>query len=105
MDSGLITAITALLTAAGAAVGFFIRRADKRRETNEALLIENLRTQLAEAKATAAVQIAEAKKEARRWKLAWQLADADAAAYREQLIVNDIPPEPAHRTPLPEEDE
>lgn len=94
MDSGLITAITALLTATGAGVGFFIRRADRRRESNEALLIENLRAQLLEAK-----------KEARRWKRAWGLADADAAAYREQLIEHDIPPEPAHRTPLPEEDE
>lgn len=94
MDSGLITAITALLTAIGAGVGFLIRRADKRRETNEALLIDNLKAQLAEAK-----------KEARRWKRAWQLADNDAAAYREQLIQHDIPPKPAHRTPLPEEDE
>jgi hypothetical protein len=94
VDSALITAISALITVMGGGAGFIIRRADKRRESNEALLIDNLRA-----------QVAKAEKEARRWKRAWALADNDAAAYREQLIQHDIPPLPPHRTPLPEDDE
>jgi hypothetical protein len=94
VDSGLITAISALITVLGGGAGFIIRRADKKRESNEALLIDNLRAQLAEAK-----------REARRWKRSWELANNDATAYREQLIQHDIPPLPPHRTPLPEDDE
>lgn len=94
MDSGLITALTGLLLAIGGGVGFLIRRADKNREAREAMLIKNLEEQLKKS------QLNE-----RRLERINRMLRADATAWREQLIRNDIEPEPIHWTPAPEEDE
>ena len=90
IDPTLITAagtfIVAVGGAAGAAVAFFIKRADKRREENEARLLTHLTKELAYWKQVAAIRL------------------RDATAWREQLIANDITPTPADWTPLPTEE-
>lgn len=85
--AGLIGAVVTLLGLIGAGISFLIRRADRNRETGETALVTHLRK-----------EIRRLKREAyQRW--------ADATAWREQLIQNDIKPDPSGWTPIPEEDE
>ena len=96
-STGLIGAVVALLGALGGGIAFLIRRADKKRETGELLLMNNLKSQLRDAKA----------------KIRWleqvnHLQQKDGTAWREQLLRHDIDPEPAEWTewpPAPEEAE
>lgn len=92
MDAGVITATTgfigavvALLTAAGGALAFFIRRADKKRESGEALMLEHLKGELRKAHRALAIRT------------------RDGNAWRDQLLRNDLEPEPAEWSPLPDE--
>lgn len=94
MDSSLITAYTGLIGAVvaligliGGGIGFVIRRADRRREVGETGLVDHLRKQL---------RYLTRKLEAR---------EADATSWKEQLIENDIKPNPTHWTPIREDDE
>lgn len=93
MDPTFITALTGLFVASGTAVGFFIKRADTRRQANEAALIAHLKAEVAKAEARAA-RLAEIV----------EIRTADGTSWREQLIANDIKPKPEHWTPLPKED-
>lgn len=90
MDPTFITAagtfIVAVGGATGGAVAFFIKRADKRREENEARLLTHLTKELA------------------YWKEVAAIRQRDATAWREQLIANDIDPIPAAWSPLPTEE-
>lgn len=90
MDPTVITAagtfIVAVGGAVGAAVAFFIRRADVQRKENEAQLIAHLTKELAYWKAVAATRL------------------RDATSWREQLIAHDIDPVPAEWSPLPTEE-
>lgn len=89
-STGLIGAVVALLGALGGGIAFLIRRADKKRETGEMLMLNNLKHQLREAKA----QI--------RWKdQIIHLQQKDGTAWREQLLRHDIDPEPAEWTEWP----
>lgn len=97
MDAGVITASTALigavvtlLGALGAGIAFLINRADKKRESGEALMVEHFKQQLRNAEA----------------KIRWleevnSIRYSDGAAWREQLIRSDIDPKPAEWTALP----
>lgn len=100
MDAGVITASAGLIGAAvtllgsiGAGLAFLIRRADKKREAGEALMLEHLKEQLRKAeKKNLWMQSALDT----RWK--------DGNAWREQLLRHDIEPEPREWTPLPKEE-
>lgn len=86
----LIGALVAALTAAGTAIAFFIKRADKKRETGEALMLNNLKGQIRDLKALS------------RWKdQIIQLQQRDGTAWREQLLRNDIEPAPPEWTQWP----
>lgn len=92
MDAGVITATTgfvgaivALLGALGGGLAFLIRRADKKRETGEALMLEHLKAELRKAHRALAIRT------------------RDGNAWRDQLLRNDIEPEPAEWSPLPDE--
>ncbi|AYN59015.1 hypothetical protein PBI_RYAN_23 [Arthrobacter phage Ryan] len=97
MDAGVITATTgflgavvALLGALGGGIAFLIRRADKKRETGEALMLNNLKGQIRDLKALV------------RWKdQIIQFQQKDGTAWREQLLRHDIEPEPAEWTEWP----
>lgn len=102
MEPGAVTATAALIGAAatllgalGGGLAFLVNRADKRREAGEALMINNLKTQIRDAKALI------------RWKdQIIQLQQRDGTNWREQLIRANITPEPAEWTqwpPAPEE--
>lgn len=93
MDPTLLTALTGLFVASGGGVGFLIKRADTRRKSNEDALIAHLKAELEKARADNA-----------RLAAAVEVRTADGAAWREQLIANDITPKPQHWTPLPKED-
>ena len=93
MDPTFITALTGLFVASGGAVGFFIKRADTRRQANEAALIAHLKAELEKERARAA-RLAEIV----------EIRTMDGTSWREQLIANDIKPKPEHWTPLPKED-
>lgn len=94
MDPTFITALTGLFVASGGAVGFFIKRADARRQANESALIAHLRKEL-ESKAA----------EIKRLRESVEIRTQDGTAWREQLIENDIDPKPRTWTPLPKEDQ
>lgn len=88
--TGLIGALVAALTALGGGIAFLIRRADKKRETGEALMLNNLKGQIRDLKALS------------RWKdQIIQLQQRDGTAWREQLLRNDIEPEPPEWTEWP----
>lgn len=93
MDPTFITALTGLFVASGGAVGFFIKRADTRRQANEAALIAHLQKELEKKSA-----------ELKRLNDIVEIRTQDGTRWREQLIKNDIKPEPEHWTPLPKED-
>lgn len=90
MDPTFITATSTFIVAVGGAIGaavaFFIRRADVRRKENEAQLIAHLTKELTYWKAVAAIRL------------------RDATSWREQLIAHDIDPVPAEWSPLPTEE-
>ena len=93
MDPSLITAATGLLLAIGGAVGFFIRRSDKKRETTETIMIEHFKSELV--KAERRVRFLERVNRA---------LHAGVNTYREQLIRNDIEPDPRYLKLPAEED-
>lgn len=90
--AALITAVVPLLAAIGGGMAFLINRADKRRESNEALLIAHLNQQLAKKD-----------KEIRQLRRENRVLRADGTSWREQLIANDISPRPEHWTEIPED--
>lgn len=83
--AALITAAVPLLAAIGGGLAFLINRADKRRQRNEDLLIEHL------------------KRENRKLRRELRSVKSNATSWREQLIANDIKPQPEHWTELPED--
>lgn len=85
--TGLIGAVVALLALIGGGISFVIRRADRRRESGETELVTHLRKQI------------------RTLKRKLDAREADATAWKEQLLKNDIDPNPSHWTPFLEEDE
>lgn len=89
----LITAAVPLLAAVGGGIAFLINRADKRRERNEALLIEHLRE-----------RVRELEKQVKREQRIRRVKESDGRRWRDQLLVNDITPEPKEWTEIPEED-
>ncbi|GAA1337096.1 hypothetical protein [Arthrobacter roseus] len=78
--AAIITAIGGALTVVGAGLGFLIKRADTKRKDRETALLEHMKARIAALEA-----------ETRRLR-------ADATAWREQLIANDINPVPTHWT-------
>lgn len=95
MDPATITAAGTFLVAAGGAVGtavaFFIKRADRRREANEALLIAHLTEELRQRDA-----------ELRQERKLRELREKDGLRWWRQLVAAGETPEPAEWTPLPE---
>lgn len=85
--AGLIGAVVALLGVIGGGISFVIRRADRRREAGETGLVEHLRKQI------------------RNLKRKLDAREADGTMWKEQLIENDIRPNPSHWTPIREEEE
>lgn len=94
MDPAFLTALVPLLAAIGGGLAFLINRVDKRRERNEALLIEHLKTQLQEKD-----------KENRKLRRENRRLRADGTSWREQLIANDIKPVPEQWTKPPEDED
>ncbi len=93
-STGFIGAIVALLGALGGGLAFLIRRADKKRETGETLMLNNLKAQIRDAKARI------------RWQdQVIQIQRKDGTAWREQLLRHDIDPEPAEWTEWPAQPE
>lgn len=103
MDAGVITATAALvgavvtlLGALGGGIAYLVNRADKKRETGEERMLNNLKHQISELKAKS------------RWQdEVIQLQQRDGTAWREQLLRHDIEPEPAEWTqwpPAPQEE-
>jgi hypothetical protein len=89
-STGLIGSIVTLLACMGGGIAFLIRRADKKRELGEGLLLEHLKTQLANALAE------------NRWLQAVaDLRYIDGNRWREQLLRSDQDPNPEDWTPLP----
>lgn len=98
MDPTLITAagtfIVAVGGAAGGAIAFFIKRADKRREANEAQLIAHLTKELAQRD-----------RQIERLKEVVGLRERDGMKWWGQLQAANITPNPAEWTPLPKDDD
>lgn len=84
MDAGIITAIVGALTAVGAGAWKLIDRADKKRERREIKVEELLKSRVANLENAAKAD----RKYASRIKAA-------AGKWREQLIANNIMPDPA----------
>ncbi|QSZ53266.1 hypothetical protein RI444_15480 [Paenarthrobacter sp. AT5] len=106
MEPALITALVGGLTALGTGAWKLIDRADKKRERREAAVEELLRQRIATLEAEAAQKDADHKAELEKQATAFQkerrrtnrkLARIKAAAgkWREQLLTNDIQPDPA----------
>lgn len=89
----LIGAAVGLLTAVGAGIWKLIARADRIRADREAQLIPTLKA-----------QIEAEKRENRRLRQINAIIRADAEKWREQLIRNDIEPDPADWTAYPPEE-
>ncbi len=87
--AALITATVPLLAVIGGGIGFLINRADKDRRENRAAMIEHLKAQLQEKD-----------RENRELRRENRLLRADGTSWREQLIANDISPQPGHWTEL-----
>lgn len=100
MDATSITALTGLLVAIGGGVGFLIKRADTRRQANEALLIAHLTKELAKKEA----ELLQKEATIRYLRTAYDICHQDASAWREQLIANDITPFPDRWSPLPRQE-
>lgn len=100
MDANSIAALTGLLVAIGGGVGFLIKRADTRRQANEALVIAHLTKELAKKEA----ELIQKELTIRYLRRIYDICHQDATAWREQLIANDINPEPAQWSPLPQQE-
>lgn len=98
MDAGFITALVGAFTAAGAAAWKFIDRADKKRERREVKVEELLKSRVAALESENADLKAE-KAALRRY---CSRVKSAAGKWREQLVANEIKPDPAD---WPEEDE
>lgn len=81
---GLLTAIGTFLGVVGGGVGWLVARADKRREQNEANVIQTLKETIVELKA----KIRELERKAHALR-------RTAGRWREQLIAHQIEPDPA----------
>ena len=92
--TGFIGAVVALLGALGGGIAFLIRRADKKRETGETLMIEHIK-----------IQLRNALKENRWLQEVADIRFIDGNQWREQLLRADIDPKPADWTPLPKKPE
>lgn len=92
--AAIITATMSGITVLGSGIAFLINRADKRREKNEALLIEHLRE-----------RVKELEKQLRREQRIRRIITADGRHWRDQLLVNDIQPEPTDWTEIPDEED
>jgi hypothetical protein len=89
-STGFIGAVVALLGALGGGIAFLIRRADKKRETGETLMIEHIKTQLRNAL-----------RENRWLQEVADLRFKDGNDWREQLLRADLDPKPGNWTALP----
>ncbi|MCQ1951628.1 hypothetical protein NNX28_17050 [Arthrobacter sp. zg-Y859] len=98
MDPTLITAtgtfIVAVGGATGGAVAFFIKRADRRREANEALVIAHLTSELAQRD-----------QEIARLKELAASRESDGMNWWGQLKALGVEPNPRTWTPLPKDDD
>ncbi len=102
MDPALISAIVALLGTLGTGAGFLISRADKRREKRE-LAVETLlkeqyaklEAQLERERQQAAERDSKNHAEIKHLKAYNSRIKSAAGKWREQLIANDIQPDPA----------
>lgn len=96
MDPSLITALSTLVLSIGGAVGggaaFLIKRADRRREAREALLITHLTNEL---------QARD--KEIRELKKLVSIREQDGMRWLVQLHAHNVTPDPPHWTQPPEE--
>lgn len=91
MDLNWLAPVGAFLTVVGGGIAFLINRADRRRDSREAQVIQTLKDRVEELKKTVATLTRKLSKRTRtgdRW--------------REQLIENHIKPEPAE---WPEDDD
>lgn len=106
MDAAIITALFGGLATLGAGAWKLIDRADKKRERREAAVEEILKARIATLEAQAAQKDAEHKadmekqaagfqKERRRMNRKLARIKAAAGKWREQLLTNDIQPDPA----------
>ena len=98
--AALVTAAVGLVGASGTGIWKLIARADRRREKQEALLIPTLRRQI-EAKDA---ELSKKERENRRLRHIIDIIHGDAEKWREQLIRNDIDPEPADWSAYPPEE-
>lgn len=101
MDATSITALTGLFVALGGGVGFLIKRADTRRQANEVLLIAHLTTELAKKEA----ELVRKEQTIKYLRAAYDICHQDGAAWREQLIANDVTPMPERWSPLPPQED
>lgn len=105
MDPAFLTALVPFLACIGGGLAFLINRTDKRRERNEALLIEHLKSQIQSLEREKETLRATKDKEIRKLRREVKRVRADGTSWREQLIVNDIQPNPEHWTEPPEDDD
>lgn len=89
-STGFIGSVVALLGALGGGIAFFIRRADKKREEGESSMLTHYREQLAKTERKIA------------WlEMALAIKTEDGTAWREQLIENEIKPNPSKWSAIP----
>jgi hypothetical protein len=101
VEPALITAIVGGLMAFGGGAWKVIDRADKKRERREVAVEALLTARVAALEAQLAKQATDFEKERRRNKRYNSRVKAAAGRWREQLLVNDIQPDPAE---WPEDD-
>lgn len=95
MDAGLITAITAALAALGTGAWKLIDRADKKRERRESAVEELLKAQYTRLETERHEERREARTREDLLKRYCSQVKSAAGKWREQLIANDIDPDPA----------
>ncbi|MGF4045714.1 hypothetical protein ACX800_10070 [Paenarthrobacter nitroguajacolicus] len=101
MEPALITAIVGGLVACGGGAWRLIDRADKKRERREVAVEELLKARVATLEGQLQKQADTFDKERRRNKRYNSRIKAAAGRWREQLLINDIQPDPAE---WPEDD-
>ncbi|WP_275779725.1 hypothetical protein [Paenarthrobacter sp. Y-19] len=95
MDAATITALGGLLIAFGGGAWKLIDRADKKRERREVAVEDLLKARVASLEGQLQKQADDFDKERRRNKRYNSRIKAAAGRWREQLLVNDIQPDPA----------
>lgn len=95
MDAAMLTAIGTILLGVGGGAWKLIDRADKKRERREVAVEALLNARVAELQAQLLKQAEDFAKEQRRNKRYNSRIKAAAGRWREQLLVNDIQPDPA----------